>query len=60
MSGISCIFLLDCKGRILVSRNYRHDLNEELYEELNQYIIANSENLKPIFQDKKGNSYFHL
>ena len=49
MSGVSCVFLLDCKGRILVSRNYRHDVGEEVYEELNKYVIGNSENIKPIF-----------
>ncbi len=59
--GISSIYILDLKGRVLITRSYRGDLSTEIYDNYNQKILEFDENtIKPIFLDNDGNSFFHV
>jgi len=60
MSGISAIYILDHKGRVLITRSYRADIPYNIHEKFNQKMIENDEiTLKPVFVDADGTSYFY-
>ena len=49
MKGISSIFFLELKGRVLISRHYRGNLPNDIFDRFNIKIIEYDENsLKPI------------
>ncbi len=60
MSGISAIYILDHKGRVLITRAYRADIPYNIHEKFNQKMIENDETTsKPVFIDSDGTSYFY-
>jgi AP-1 complex subunit mu len=59
MSGISAIYILDLKGKIIIQRKYREDIDDECYTEFTRKSIEMGDNLYPMFQDKNNNTYFH-
>lgn len=60
MSGISAIYILDHKGRVLITRAYRADAPYNSHEKFNQKMIENDEiTTKPVFIDNDGTSYFY-
>lgn len=60
MSGISGIFILDLKGRIIIQRKYRQDIADELYDTYNKKAIELCESgLPPMFSDN-NNHFFHV
>ena len=53
MCGISAIYILDKKGRVLISRHFRPDLPSNIYDTFNKKILEYDEyTLKPIIKDK--------
>ena len=49
MLGISTILFLDVKGRVLITRHYRGNLTNNVYEKYNLKILEFDENsIKPI------------
>ena len=49
MLGISSIFFLDLKGRVLITRHYRGNMKSDIYDGFNLKILEFDENnLKPI------------
>lgn len=61
MCGISAIYVLDKKGRVLISRHFRPDLPSNIYDIFNKKILEYDEyTMKPIIKDKENNLfYFH-
>ena len=59
MCGLSAIYILDLKGRIIIQRKYREDIEDDLYNEFTKKQIEKGESLWPMFIDQKGNTYFH-
>lgn len=61
MCGISAIYILDKKGRVLISRHFRPDLPSNIYDTFNKKILEFDEyNLKPLIKDKENHLfYFH-
>lgn len=52
MCGISAIYILDKKGRVLISRHFRPDLPTNIYDVFNKKILEYDEySLKYIFID---------
>lgn len=51
MSGISSIYFLDNKGKVIIFRNYRGDTNVDIVEAFNKVIIESSidNKIKPVF-----------
>jgi len=43
MLGISSIFILDQKGRVLITRAYRSDLPVNIYETFNKKLLEYDE-----------------
>jgi len=59
MSGISSIYILDQKGKILITRAYRADVPHNIHEKFNQKLLEYDEQtIKPIITDK-GVTFFH-
>jgi len=65
----SCLFVLDMKGKSLITRNYRQDVPYSVTETFVQKVIdEDDENVKPIFEvaghsfiwEKHNNLYFLL
>jgi hypothetical protein len=58
--GISSIYILDQKGRVIITRDYRDDIPITVIEKFNQKLIefADEANLKPMFNEE-GITYFH-
>ena len=55
MQGISSIYILDQKGRVLITRSYRSDLSATIYETFNKKLLEYDEyTQKPIIMDKEG------
>jgi AP-1 complex subunit mu len=53
MCGISAIYVLDKKGRVLISRHFRPDLPTNIYDTFNKKILEYDEySLKPLIKDK--------
>ena len=60
MSGISAIYILDHKKRVLISRNYRGDVPNNVQDSFNKKMIEFDEvNDKPIIMDSNGNVFFY-
>lgn len=61
MCGISALYILDKKGRVLISRHFRPDLPSNIYDAFNKKILEYDEyTLKPIIKSKDNNLfYFH-
>ena len=61
MSGISSIYILDNKGRVLITRAYRDDISHSVLDVFNSKLIEyNDEALyRPIFIDNNI-AYFHI
>ena len=43
MLGISSIYILDQKGRVLITRSYRSDLSTTIYETFNKKLLEYDE-----------------
>ena len=43
MAGISAIYILDKKGRVLISRHFRPDLPTNIYDIFNKKILEYDE-----------------
>jgi AP-1 complex subunit mu len=60
MSGISAIYILDQKGKILITRAYRADVPTNIHEKFNQKLFEYDETtIKPIISIDKGITFFH-
>lgn len=59
MSGLSALYILDLKGRVIIQRKYREDIEDECFTEFTKKSIEHGEHLPPIFTDCKGQFYFH-
>ena len=60
MLGISCIYILDIKGRVLITRSYRQDLPNNIYETFNKKVLEFDEvTSKPMFI-ANDNIFFHM
>ena len=68
MCGISAIYILDKKGRVLISRHFRPDLPTNIYDVFNKKILEYDEYSmkyaflkdRPLIKDKDNNIfYFH-
>ena len=61
MSGISSIYILDNKGRVLITRAYRDDVSHTVLDVFNTKLIEFNEeaSYRPIFIDC-GIAYFHI
>ncbi len=61
MSGISSIYILDNKGRVLITRAYRDDVSHSVLDVFNSKLIEfNDEtSYRPIFIDNNI-AYFHI
>eukprot|EP01017_Pseudomicrothorax_dubius_P036380 TRINITY_DN5201_c0_g1_i10.p2 TRINITY_DN5201_c0_g1~~TRINITY_DN5201_c0_g1_i10.p2 ORF type:complete len:433 (-),score=133.73 TRINITY_DN5201_c0_g1_i10:1826-3124(-) len=60
MSGISAVYILDQKGKILITRHYRADLPVNIHEKFQQKVLELDENhLKPIILEDDI-SFYHL
>eukprot|EP00917_Polyrhabdina_sp_WS-2016_P028888 GHVP01061547.1.p1 GENE.GHVP01061547.1~~GHVP01061547.1.p1 ORF type:complete len:412 (-),score=54.23 GHVP01061547.1:712-1947(-) len=52
MAGASALFILDSKGRTIISRNYRGDVPMNVKERFQQNVIDQEDlHVKPIFED---------
>lgn len=61
MSGISAIYILDHKGRVLITRSYRADLPINIHDIFNKKLLEYDEyTIKPVLKDKDGNIFFHV
>lgn len=62
MIGISSIFILDQKGRMLITRDYRGELPTSIFDKFNQKLIELDEfSLKPVIYDSSTKvSFFHM
>ena len=61
MSGISSIYILDNKGRVLITRAYRDDLSHAVLDVFNNKLIEFTDETayRPVFIDN-GIAYFHI
>lgn len=60
MSGISAIYILDHKGRVLISRHYRGDLISNIHENYNKKVLDfDEQSTPPVIEDQNGNFFFH-
>ena len=60
MSGISSIYILDHKGRVLITRAYRGDVPHNIHEKFNKKLLEYDEStIKPVFVENDGTSFFH-
>jgi AP-1 complex subunit mu len=68
MCGISAIYILDKKGRVLISRHFRSDLPSNIYDIFNKKILEYDEYTlkyphtyyRPVIKDKENHLfYFH-
>ena len=58
MLGISAIYFLDLKGRVLINRHYRGQLPADIFDRFNVKLLEFDENtMKPVIQDE---SYFYF
>ena len=61
MSGISAIYILDHKGRVLITRSYRGDLPINIHDVFNKKLLEYDEyTIQPILRDKEGNTFFYI
>jgi AP-1 complex subunit mu len=61
MSGISSIYILDQKGKVLITRAYRADVALNIHEKFNQKLLEFDEStLKPIIHDKTSECVFYF
>ena len=61
MSGISAIYILDHKGRVLITRSYRGDLAINIHDVFNKKLLEYDEyTIQPILRDKEGNTFFYI
>lgn len=59
MSGISSIYILDQKGKVLITRAYRADVPLNIHEKFNQKLLEFDETtLKPVILDNEITFYF--
>ena len=55
MFGVSSIYILDQKGRVLITRSYRSDLPANIHENFNKKLLEFDEyTIKPVIMDKDG------
>ncbi|KAL0478067.1 AP-1 complex subunit mu [Acrasis kona] len=62
MSGsASVLYILDLKGKPLISRNYRGDIPNNIIEKFRKRVVKeeNESNIRPVFEDS-GYSFFHV
>ena len=51
--GISALYILDKKGRVLISRNFRSDISSNIHDVFNKKMMEYDDfTIKPIIQDK--------
>ena len=62
MSGISAIYILDNKGRVLISRIYKSNISPTIIDTFNTKLIEYSDepSFRPIFIDSDNVAYLHL
>jgi AP-1 complex subunit mu len=59
MSGISSLYILDQKGKVLITRAYRADVPLNIHEKFNQRLLEFDETtLKPVILDNEIIFYF--
>ena len=59
MSGISAIYILDHKGRVMISRSYKGDVSSNVYESFNKKMLEYDEGTSnPVIEDGIGNIFF--
>jgi AP-1 complex subunit mu len=55
MTGISAFFVLDHKGRVLITRYFRSDLPPNIQDVFNKKLLEYDEyTIKPVLYDKQG------
>jgi len=61
MSGVSAVYILDRKGRILICRQYKSDLPSNIHEKFAEKLLELDEStIKPmLIDDSMGISFFH-
>lgn len=56
MSGASAIFILDTKGKVIISRNYRGDVPMSITERFVKLVVEEESSLvKPVFEEEGVN-----
>ncbi len=62
MSGISAVYILDHKGRVLISRSYRGDLPINIHDIFNKKLLEYDEyTITPIIRDNTNTyTFFYL
>ncbi|CAD8105829.1 unnamed protein product [Paramecium sonneborni] len=61
MFGISSIYILDQKGRVLITRQYRNELPANIHETFNKKLLEFDEyTQKPVMIDKDGYTYIFI
>ena len=62
MSGISAIYILDNKGRVLISRLYKANMSPAIIDTFNSKLIEYSDETayRPIFIDSDNVAFMHL
>jgi hypothetical protein len=56
MCGISALYILDKKGRVLISRHFRPDLPSNIYDAFNKKILEYDEYTLKYFSPDEGPS----
>ena len=58
--GVSAFYILDIKGKILISRNYRDDLPRNIMKIFTKRVLKEQEeSIRPFFEDD-GFSFCHI
>ena len=61
MSGISAFYILDHKGRVLITRAFRADISPNIPDVFNKKMLEYDEyTIKPILMDKEGHTFFYV
>ena len=61
MLGLSNLSILDAKGRVIITRAYRSDVPQNIFETFNRKILEFDEyTIKPIISDKEGNTFCYV
>jgi AP-1 complex subunit mu len=60
MSG-SALYILDLKGKSLISRNYRGDVPTNIIDKFKKRVVKeeNESYIRPVFEES-GYSFFHV
>ena len=61
MSGISGIYILDHKGRVLINRSYRADLPINIHDIFNKKLLEYDEyTIRPVLSDVNGHVFLYI